>query len=399
MHRQHRNGDETPVIAEGLFSYQIGGSERVGVELALEFKRRGYTAVCFALHDSAGPMRTLLESAGIRCLDVNYDHYRGILKRPRFLWSVWRMLRRERISALHLHHAAALILCGIPARLARVSRVLMTEHGLHQLREQPRYRHSARYYCRYADEITVVEPAQADYFHDTLAVPRERLHYVANGTRVPARDAQQVRRTRQQLGVGDDEFAFLWAGRLHAEKNLGALLEAFAALPGDVLGRSRLYLAGEGVERAGLEARRDALGLRERVTFLGPRGDVTELLLAADAFVLSSRTEGMPMVLLEAMAAGVPCVATAVGGIPQLFAEERGLAVAPGDTGALAAAMAELARSPQLRTRLAANALENLRQHHSFETMVDQYLRLLGLPPTAAGARSLTRIQEATRKA
>jgi glycosyltransferase involved in cell wall biosynthesis len=383
------DGRGAPVIAEGLFSYQIGGSEKIGVELALDFKRRGYPVVCFAFHGSTGPMRTELERAGIRCLDVNYDHYSGVFKRPRYLRDIWRMLRRERIHALHVHHAGALILCGIPAWLARVRTVLMTEHGLHQLREQPRYRRSARYYCRYATDITVVEPTQSDYFHEILAVPRHRLHYVANGTRVPVGDAEYIRRTRRQLGLADGEFAFFYAGRLHAEKDLGTLLEAFAALPAEVLGRSRLYLAGEGNERASLEATRDTLRLGERVVFLGPRGDVAELLLAADAFVMSSKTEGLPMVLLEAMAAQVPCVATAVGGIPKLFAGERGLAVTPRDAAALAAAMASIARSPELRARLVANALENLRRNHSFEAMVDRYLQLLGLPPTLIGADAL----------
>ncbi|HUJ52614.1 MAG TPA: glycosyltransferase [Steroidobacteraceae bacterium] len=372
------------MIAQGLFSYQIGGSEKIGVELALELKRRGFPVVCFAFHGSEGPMRAELERAGIRCLDVNYDCYRGILKRPRYLWDIWRMLRRERVQALHVHHAAALILCGIPAWLARVRTVLMTEHGLHQLREQPRYRRSARYYCRYASDISVVEPTQIDYFHEILAVPRARLHFIANGTRVPVGDAEYVRRTRRQLGLTEGEFAFFYAGRLHFEKDLGTLLRAFAALPADVLGRSRLYLVGEGAERASLEATRDALGLGERAAFLGPRGEVGELLLAADAFVMSSKTEGLPMVLLEAMAARIPCVATAVGGIPELFAGDRGLAVTPGDAAALAAAMAAVARSPELRARLVANALENLRRNHSFETMVERYLQLLGLPVAAA---------------
>jgi len=118
-----------PVVAEGLFTYQIGGSERVGADLALEFQRRGYRVVCFAFHDSDGPMRTQLEASGIRCLDMNYSRCRGAFRRLNYLWRFWQMLRREQISALHVHHTAALILCAIPARLARV-RLVMTEHAL-----------------------------------------------------------------------------------------------------------------------------------------------------------------------------------------------------------------------------------------------------------------------------
>jgi len=382
-----------PVIAEGLFSYQIGGSERVGVDLAVEFKRRGYQVVCFAVHDSDGPMRVELERAGIRCLDLNYDRYTGIgiLRRLRFMWACWRLLRRERISALHVHHTGSLVLCGIAARLARVPRIVLTEHAVDHLKELPRYHRRIACYCRAASDITVVEPAQAQYFHRQFRVPRDRLHHVANGTRLrTSTTADAIKHAREKLALGADEFAYFYVGRLSPEKDLGTLLEAFAALPADVRDRSRLYLVGDGSERASLETRRDALGLLARVTFLGARSDVAEILTAADAFVMSSRSEGLPMVLLEAMVAGVPCVATAVGGIPGLFSGDRGVSVPPQDSAALAAAMASIARSPELRARLVANALDHVRKHHAFDAIVDRYLHLLGLPPRVERAGTLS---------
>jgi glycosyltransferase involved in cell wall biosynthesis len=378
---------QVPVIAEGLFTYRIGGSERVGVDLALEFKRRGYQVVCFAFHDSDGPMRAQLQAAGIRCLDMNRDRFSGALGRVLYLWKFWRMLRRERISALHVHHTAALILCGIPAQLARVKKVVMTEHAI-KWRERPHSRGPAQYYCRYASEITVVEPAQAAYFHSELGVAAERVHCVTNGVRLVSRTPEYVRRMRQKLGIAAEVFAFFYVGRLDPIKDLGTLLDAFAALPPEVFRRSRLYLVGEGTERTKLEARRDALGLADRAVFFGARNDVSELLLAADALVMSSISEGLPMVLLEAMAAGVPCVATAVGGIPGLLGSDRGLAVPARDSAALAAAMASIAQSPQLRARLVANALENLRKNHALDAIVDRYLELLGLPPSIAESRT-----------
>src|SRR4029077_13805246 len=100
-------------------------------------------------------------------------------------------------------------------------------------------------------------------------------------------------------------------------------------------------------------------------------------------FVMSSTTEGLPMALLEAMAGGVPCVATGVGGIPELFENGRGLTVPPRDYRKLADAMTQLARSPELRERIAARALEHVRQWYALENVVDQYLTLLGLHPRA----------------
>ncbi len=376
--------DDVPVIAEGLFSFQIGGSERVGIDLALEFKRRGYEVVCFAFQDSDGPMRTELERSGVRCLDMNYGNFRGPLRWIRYQWHFWRMLRRERIRALHVHHHGALVLCGIPARLARIPRVVMTEHGLQALQERPRARKLAAQFSRYATAITVVEPAQAVYFHTVLGVATDKLFCIANGVRVRTRSEEAVKRMRRALGIPPEEFTFFYVGRLNAVKDLGTLMDAFATLGDDVFTRARLYMVGEGPERAMLETKRAALALDDKVVLLGARDDVLDLLMAADALVMSSNSEGLPMALLEAMAAGVPCVATAVGGIPALFGQDRGLLVRAQDASELARAMAALARSPEMRAGLVANARENLTRNHTVDSIVDRYLELLGLPPTCA---------------
>ena len=378
---------EAPVIAEGLFSYQFGGSERVGVDLALEFKRRGYQVVCFAFHDSDGPMRMELERAGIRCLDLNYQKFGGVLRRARYYWAFWRMLRKERIRALHVHHHGAMILCGIPGRLAGTGRVVMTEHGLQALLERADARRLTVRYCRYASDITLVEPGQLQYFHKELGFPIEKLHCIPNGVRIPARTPLRVAQRRFEFGLGREVFAFFYVGRLNPVKDLGTMLEAFATLATTGSIQTRLYLVGDGPDRAALEARRDALGLGERVTFLGARSDVTEVLMAADAFVMSSKSEGLPMALLEAMAAGVPCIATAVGGIPDLFGDDRGLSVPAQDGLALADAMAAIIQSPELRQRLVSKATANLVRNYALDAIVNRYLELLGLPTTAAGVQ------------
>jgi glycosyltransferase involved in cell wall biosynthesis len=294
------------------------------------------------------------------------------------------MLRRERIRALHVHHHGALVLCGIPARLAGIPRVVMTEHGLQALQERPRARRLAAQFGRYATAITVVEPAQAVYFHTVLGVATDKLFCIANGVRVQTRSEEAVKRMRQALGIPPEQFAFFYVGRLNAVKDLGTLMEAFATLADDVFIRARLYMVGEGPERTMLEAKRAALALDDKVVLLGARGDVLEVLMAADALVMSSKSEGLPMVLLEAMAAGVPCVATAVGGIPDLFGQDRGLLVRAQDPGELAGAMAALARSPEMRARLVASARENLTKNYTLDSIVDRYLELLGLSPACA---------------
>jgi glycosyltransferase involved in cell wall biosynthesis len=312
-------------------------------------------------------------------LDLNYKGSRNPLRRIIYQIRFWRMLRRQRVEALHVHHATALILSGIPAWLAGVKKVVMTEHGLHQLQERPKYRKSAARYCRFARVITVVEPAQASYFSEQMGVRATKLHYVANGVRIYPKTQAQIIEMRRQLGVPYGVFAFFYVGRLSPVKDLGTLLQAVAALSPDVADNVRLYIVGEGPERPSLERQRMTLALQAKVVFLGPRGDVSDVLMAADGFVMSSVTEGLPMALLEAMAAGLPCIATSVGGIPRLLANEQGLVVPPRDPRALAAAMSSLVRMPDVRKRISENALASVREHYSFEAVADQYLTLLGL--------------------
>ncbi len=363
-----------------MFSFDFGGSERVAADLAAEFQARGYRVVCFAFHGTTGPVRDELEGIGIRCFEMSYE---GVRTHPRplfYWWRLWRMLRREQVRALHVHHIGALMLIGVPAWLAGVPRMVMTEHGLQTLMEKERHRRLTRRYAPLASDITVVEPGQIEYLIETVGLPPAKLHCVPNGIRVRSPAQSDVVQARQRLGHSGDEFVFLCVARLNPVKDLGTLLRAFTLLPDDVRRTSVLYIVGDGSERAALEALRDALGLQRSVTFLGARGDVPDLLPAAGALVMSSLSEGLPMALLEAMAAGVPCVATAVGGIPALLGPRCGLVVPAQDPAALAQAMAELQRSPQLRSEFAGNAVAMIRDRYKLEPVVDRYLELLGLP-------------------
>ncbi len=364
-------------IGIGLFSYQFGGSERVAVDLALEYSRRGHRVVCFAFHDSDGPFRKVLEASGIRCLDLNYGSTGGPLRRLAYYVRLWRAFRREHISSLHVQHHGALILCGPPAMLAGVKRVVMTEHGLQALMERSDARKLTRRYARFATDITVVEPGQADYFKAVLGIPDKKVHCIANGVRVQKCRPGHASQVRVRLGIQPDRFVFMYVGRLSPVKDLPTLLQAFAELPAAIRQVALLYLVGDGVERHPLEVLAAELGIEAAVTFLGAKSDVTDLLAAADAFVMSSLSEGLPMALLEAMAAGLPCVATAVGGIPSLLGEDAGITVPPSSPRQLSAAMGAVATSATLRQSLSGNALRTVLRSYDLDSIAEQYLSLL----------------------
>lgn len=198
-------------------------------------------------------------------------------------------------------------------------------------------------------------------------VPGEKVQVITNAVCEESRsDTERVRReTRTRLGVEHDEFVLGFAGRLSEEKGLGHLLEAVKAWTPTCV-RWRLILIGEGPHRGVLEHAVRELGLAGKVLFAGFQGDLAQWYPAMDAFVLPSLTEGTPMVLLEAMATGIPVIATSVGGVPAMISSgENGILVPPGDASRLRDAIQSLASNCDLRERLCANAIHLVRKNHS----------------------------------
>jgi glycosyltransferase involved in cell wall biosynthesis len=370
-----------PLIAVGLFSYQVGGSERVGADVALECMRRGYRVLCFAFYDSDGPIRRELEGQGVECLDMNYLKRLRVVRRFTYQLALFRFFRRRKVHAIHIHHATSLILAALAARCARVPRVIMTEHSIVEFQSMPKYRRQSRRFCRFADAITVIHPSMEPYFRSELRVPPARLHYIPNGVRMLPGDALERSRLRRELGVANEEFLWMYAGRLAPVKDLGTLIRAFSIARLRSAGRLKLVIIGGGAERAPLEELCRSLDLNAVISFLGTRADVLRLMQAADGFVMSSLSEGLPLVLLEAMTARVPCVATSVGGIPELFSGGAGLLVPPQDPDGLANAMLKLAADPDERRRMSEVGFNKVAARNALDRVVDQYLRLFGLPP------------------
>jgi glycosyltransferase involved in cell wall biosynthesis len=186
---------------------------------------------------------------------------------------------------------------------------------------------------------------------------------------------------RKREGFGPDDLLFVCVAGLRAQKNHTQLIEAFAQGPARDA-RARLVLAGEGKERAGLEQQVRELGLETRVRFLSVRSDIPDLLGACDVFVLASHYEGLPLSVMEAMAAGLPVVSTAVGGVPEVLTDGlEGFLTTPGDTDRLAQAMLLLSADPALRKIMgmtgARRALEQFDISQMAATYGDIYSSLL----------------------
>jgi glycosyltransferase involved in cell wall biosynthesis len=345
-----------------------GGGESMVVEHARHAGPGVEVLVC-ALN-RGGPALEAARAAGARTF-VLQGH--GRLARIRRLAG---LLREEAITVVNGHNPVGGLAAALAARLAGVRAVLRTEHSFHYAG-----RHSPAWPVleRIATALTtcvvcVCETVRESHVTRFPRVAR-RFVTVRNGiSAAPAtRPREQVRAT---LGLGPQERVALTVGSLTPQKAQHVLIEAFARVAADVPG-SRLLIAGEGPLRSTLEARCEALGLTESVRFLGARQDVDDLLAAADVFTLSSRREGLPITLLEAMRAGRAVVLTRAGGCAEAVPEGiSGELVPVGDAAALGAALGALLADPVRCERMGQAGRERWAREFTAERMVSETEKL-----------------------
>jgi glycosyltransferase involved in cell wall biosynthesis len=307
---------------------------------------RGFD-VAVAAH-GPGPLRDAAAAAGVRFLPLQS------LRRPLRPWrdlaalvELTRLLRRERPDILHASSSKAGVLGRVAALLARVPIRIFTAHGwaftAHAGLASLLYRWADRL-VRPLTSVTVcvAEQQRAAGIAARTCDP-ERTVVIPNGVDVAG--APRARLDGRPPVV-------VAVGRLKPPKDALTLVRALVRLP---RGSYEARIVGDGPDRPRVEEEIRSLGLTEHVRLAGDRRDVPAQLAAADVFVLSSASEGMPVSVLEAMAAGLPVVASRVGGVPELVAEgESGLLVDPGEPDELAAALLRLVQDPELRRRLGA---------------------------------------------
>ena len=238
-----------------------------------------------------------------------------------------------------------------------------------------------RRHLRLMDHVVCVSDGQAEKVRRLCRVPESRLSVIRNSARLAAfekRDPAARDRLRSffpsDSGVSQIVLA---AGRLSPEKGFDVLIESAATIchQNPTVGAA---LFGDGALRGALERQVAKLGLTHRVVLPGFRSDLDSLIGAADVIVLSSFTEGLPNVALEASAAGVPVVATAVGGTPEVIADgETGFLIPPGKAEPIAAKIGELLRDPGLRARMGVAGRARMQKLFTFESQANAYLRLL----------------------
>ncbi|MBN9520099.1 glycosyltransferase family 4 protein [bacterium] len=295
-------------------------------------------------------------------------------------------LRQLGCDVLLCHGYKANIIGRIAARRVGVPAVAVSRGWTWEDRRVRLYEWLDRRHLRFMDHVVAVSEGQAERVRRWCGVPARRVTVIRNSARLGAFAATEPARDRL-LGLfpGDNRVSrvVVAAGRLSPEKGFDVLVRAasdvLAADPG-----AGVVVFGEGVLRAELEQQVRAAGLTGRVVLPGFRTDLDALLAAADVVTLPSFTEGLPNVALEASAAGVPVVATAVGGTPEVVVDdETGFLVRPGQPAELAAQLTRLLRDAGLRATLGAAGRERMQNLFTFDAQAAAYLDLFArLRPT-----------------
>ncbi len=361
----------------------LGGAETQVVMLARRLKQRGWGVRVVSLV----PPRELsedLRGSGIPWVSLDMRSAMGLLP------AGGRLIRQIRLwspDVVHAHMVHANLLARVARLLAPVPVLICTAHSTNESGRKGSSRWREFLY-RVTDPLcdlsTQVSAEGLERYIRVRAFRRLKARHVPNGvdTERFRPNPEERKKLRAELGAGE---AFVWlaVGRLDRPKDYSTMLRACALLT-EERSDARLWIAGDGPLRPALEELAAELEISRKVRFLGIRRDVPSLMNAADAFVMSSFWEGLPMVLLEAQATGLPVVATAVGGCGEIVrAGETGYVVPPRDPQALARAMADLMNlSDSERHRMSENARRWIADQFSLERIVDQwealYEQLLG---------------------
>ncbi|WP_217356357.1 glycosyltransferase [Ruegeria arenilitoris] len=340
-------------VVHAIDHLEIGGAQRL-LDVMLNEDLSADTLTVLSFGSTSDFLYDRLVSKGAEVVVVENCR----LLTPVSYLRVLRALRKLRPDALHLHLTYATIIGAVVGRWANIPMVA----SIHNVR-------TVQYDGVRGRVLRLMETLAVRMFVDRVVFvgqtaaqanegrfPGKPMTTIDNVVEPAKPSSAEARETlRSELGADPGEVIAISTGRLAPVKDISTMLKAFA-ITLKYVPRARLWICGEGQLREELEEQAERLQIGDRVQFLGGRKDVNSLLNSADIFVLSSVAEGLPLSLLEAMAAGLPVVSTTVGSVPEYVSASQGRLVPPGQPEALAEALAELCSDPELRSSMSANA-------------------------------------------
>lgn len=345
-----------------------GGMERVVIDVANNLDRARFeqTICCISRRgEAAGLLRD-----GVRCIDLGKGAQADYL----IPLKLAQIIRRQQPNIVHSQSWSG-VDAAIAQTMTRGARLIHSEHGrnLPHIYAEPLKRRIARR-CLYqkADAVFAVSTELRDYYCRETGFPAERMRVIPNGVDVRRIDEANQVGVREELGIAIDNFVIGTVARLDATKDTMTLARAFARMRKH--NSLKLLIVGDGSERARLERFAAESGLNAAIIFTGARHDVPRLLSAMNVFALPSLSEGLPITVLEAMAARLPVVATNVGALSELIQDGvTGFLVEPQQDEAMAERLIRLLTNREMAVAFGIEARHKVEREYSLDLMLRRY--------------------------
>jgi L-malate glycosyltransferase len=379
----HNAGNNMPVhtVAHVIYSHAIGGSETCAMEICGHLTRSQWNPLMLFMHSKEGPLPAVLARRGIPFADLN----RSTLSHVLWPWLPALMLRNHHIDVLHVHHLAFLRAILPAARLAGIRNIVCTEHSHFEFETNPSLWKMVHNLPKKIPAFTVISQELRNFFSSRCRMPESEIKLIYNGVD-EHRFAPGARTVSIKDITGNAPFekVIVAVGRLADAKDYPNLLASLHLLKKEGI-NACCIIVGDGELRASLEKEIIALNLSDRAFIAGTRTDVENIMKGADCYVLSSKHEGLPISLLEAMSSGLPVVATQVGGVSEVVSNEiNGLVVPRDNPRELAAAIARILSDAPLAGTLGRAARSTVEQRFSWDTVTRKYemvyAEVCGLP-------------------
>ena len=349
-------------IAHIVDSMEVGGAETLVAQLCRLQRKQGHEPSVHA-HLRLGTIGENLRSEGFR-VDVH-----GPAHLPAMSRNFLRLFRELHPDVVHCHNPTPTIYAAPAARLAGTRTVVSTRHSLvappYNLAAELKYAVASRF----CDWIVGICDATCENLRNAPMASRSRILRIYNGT-------APIYRTPLHQQPPKRGFTLVYVGRLTAVKDLTTLLNAVATALSSAPDLF-LWIVGDGVECDELQKLANSLGIAGHVTFWGQQMNVSPYFSAADAFIMSSISEGLPMSLLQAMSIGLPSIVTDVGGMAEVVRLSRsGILTPVSSAAAMAKAIVHLAQDADAQTQFSRCATASFQKSFTLEAMADAYMDL-----------------------
>lgn len=385
MNRADSSSRKATRVLMFVQSLDLGGSETQCVEIGRQLKEEGYRVTVGCLR-ADGPLQDRLKEAGLECAE--FPVRTGLL-RPNALWQMLKLvffIRKRKFEVVHTNDLYSNLFAVPAAWLAGVPVIISSRRDLGRWWW---YTPVRRKILRRVQELSTRVLVNSEAVGKELLIKDgfrpEKIQVVYNG--IDAEKYSQLTSDREQLlpSLRSNHKLIITVANMHtAVKGHGDLIEA-ARIVREEHPEARFILAGDGEMRQFFEEQVRAAGLAETFVFLGHRTDIPALLACCDIGVLASRTEGLPNAVLEYMAAGLPVVATSVGGVPEILENEgNGLLIPPENPRALSRALLRLLRDEEMRRRLGAAGRERVLAQFNFASVMARLKQLYKDPRHAS---------------